>query len=250
MSVWKCNTIKECDKKECGTGVSPVIKNAGEMPSSHSFTPFSPYSPKGSNRRYLPHWQQSGTTYFLTFRLADSLPIEKVNVLRKQRDGWLLLNPEPWNEVQQKEYSRLFSEKLNKWLDAGFGDCILSQAAASEIVENSLLHFDVVRYILDEYVIMPNHVHVLISPTGEKALDKILHSLKSFTAHAINKNLMIHGTIWMDESYDHIVRSMEQLEFYRKYIRENPAKAHLGVGKYRLKKECKTGVTPVLRERS
>ncbi|MFA6291502.1 MAG: transposase [Victivallales bacterium] len=225
--------------KECGTGVSPVFNKLGYK-QPHPFIPFSPDSPKDSNRRYLPHWQQSGTTYFVTFRLADSLPVEKVNGLREQRDGWLLLNPEPWNELQQKEYSRLFSEKINEWLDAGFGDCILSKAAISEIVENSLLHFDEIRYVLDEYVVMPNHVHALISPLGKHALDRILHSLKSFTAHAIGKKLDMNGAIWMDESYDHIVRSMEQLEFYRKYIMDNPSKARLGIGRYRLKKNEKT----------
>ncbi len=222
--------------KECRKGVPPV---------SLPFIPYSPDLPRDSSQRHLPHWQQAGTTYFVTFRLADSLPVEKVNLLRKQRDGWLLLNPEPWNELQEKEYSLLFSEKLNEWLDAGYGECILSNTAVSEIVESSLLHFDGVRYDLDEYVIMPNHVHILISPLAEHSLDKIFHTLKSFTAHAINKKLKLQGAIWMDESYDHIVRSMDQLEFYRKYIRENPSKARLRIGKYSLKKERRTGVSPV-----
>ncbi|HBC87816.1 MAG TPA: restriction endonuclease, partial [Lentisphaeria bacterium] len=171
--------------------------------------------------------------------------MEKLNTLGKQREGWLLLNPEPWNEIQLKEYSRLFSEKIDKWLDAGSGSCMLANPSLSEIVERALLHFDGERYVVDDYVIMPNHVHLLISPSGKHDLDKILHSLKSFTSHEINRKLNRTGTLWMDESYDHIVRSLEQLEFYRNYIRENPAKAHLSIGKYRMK-ECSTGVSPVI----
>ncbi len=236
--------MEEMELKECGTAFSAVINDTGGTPVSDSFIPFSSVSQIESTRRYLPHWQQAKATYFLTFRLADSLPKEKLDTLRTQRDAWILLNPEPWNELQYKEHSKLFSEKLNEWLDAGTGSCILASTEVSKIVEDSLLHFDGERYILDEYVIMPNHVHVLLSPLDKYDLAKILHSLKSFTAHEINKKLDLHGSIWMDESYDHIVRSLEQLEFYRKYITENPSKARLSLGKYRLKKKI-TGETPV-----
>ena len=236
--------MEEMELKECGTAVSAVINDTGVTPVQDSIIPFSSVSHIESSRRYLPHWQQAKATYFLTFRLADSLPKEKLDTLRNQRDAWILLNPEPWNEFQHKEHSKLFSEKLNEWLDSGSGSCILSRPEVSEIVEHSLLHFDGKRYILDEYVIMPNHVHVLLSPLDKYDLDKILHSLKSFTAHEINKKLALQGSIWMDESYDHIVRSVEQLEFYRKYIMENPSKARLSPGKYRSKKKI-TGGTPV-----
>lgn len=213
---------------------SSVINNPAQSSIPDFFIPFSPESPIESNHRNLPHWIQAGTTYFLTFRLADSLPRKELDSLKKQRDGWLLLNPEPWNPYQQQQYSKLFSEKLNEWLDAGRGSCMLAIPDISEIVENSLLHFDRERYILDDYVIMPNHIHVLVSPLKGFGLEKILHSLKSFTAHTINKKLYRQGPVWMDESYDHIVRSKEQLEFYRNYIRENPVKAHLSPEKYRM----------------
>ncbi len=46
----------------------------------------------------LPHWEQPGATYFLTWRLADSIPEELMGKWRAERDAWLLENPKPWDE--------------------------------------------------------------------------------------------------------------------------------------------------------
>ena len=64
-------------------------------------------------------------------------------------------------------------------------------------------------------------------------MNKVLHSWKSFTAHELNMLLGRRGTVWQDESFEHIVRSAEQLFYFRKYIAENPSKACLKSG-YRL----------------
>jgi carbamoyl-phosphate synthase large subunit len=84
---------------------------------------------------------------------------------------------------------------------------------------------------------MPNHVHVLVRPHSSHSLSAILHSWKSFSAKSINKLLQRSGSVWQDETYDRIVRDSEELERYRNYIRENPAKANLKNGEFVLQSE-------------
>ena len=107
-------------------------------------------------------------------------------------------------------------------MDNGHGSCVLANSDCKNIVEEALSHFNNQRYHLDKYVIMPNHVHVIVIPIKGWELSGILHSWKSFTANAINKVLNRQGELWMHESFDHIIRSPEQLERIRNYIENNP----------------------------
>ena len=177
----------------------------------------------------LPHWQQAGVFYFVTFRLADSIPKEKMDQLRQERELWLAKHSkgdkENYSVEELREYYRLFSERVEEWLDAGKGSCILKQEKYAKIVADALMHFNNERYILDEWVIMPNHVHVLVQPINNHNLTDILHSWKSYTANEINKLSGNKGQLWMHESYDHIVRNERALEAIRNYIRQNPIKA-------------------------
>ncbi len=66
----------------------------------------------------------------------------------------------------------------------------------------SLRHFDSERYMLDDFVVMPNHVHAIVKPVGDHALSEILHSWKSFSANAVNRALGQDGAVWMEESFD------------------------------------------------
>jgi REP element-mobilizing transposase RayT len=198
------------------------------------FLPFSPFEDTRISERNLPHWNQEGRMYFITFRLADSIPAVKIAQYKAERDSWLAKNPEPLTKVQVSAFVERFPDRFHMWLDAGAGACLLRSAAISNIVEQALLYFDSKRYILDSYVVMPNHVHVLAAPLNDFSLSRLLHSWKSYTAHEINKRLDRKGTVWQDESYDHVVRSMEQLLFYRDYIEENPVKANLREGEYRI----------------
>ena len=135
----------------------------------------------------LPHWRQDGATYFVTFRLADSLPQERLAQWRNEKDQWLGQHPEPHNEATRKEYYDRFPQRLQQWLDAGSGSCVLELPEVKTAVENALKHFDGDRYRLDEFVVAANHVHVLVSPLGEHQLSETVHSWKSFTAHEILK---------------------------------------------------------------
>ncbi len=189
--------------------------------SAENLSCFHPLLPLEIEQRHLPHWTQRDATYFVTFRLADSLPQEKLATWHKERDGWLKNHIEPYSEEEMSEYSKLFSERINEWLDAGAGSCILAEAKNSNVVEQALKHFDGERYQLDSYVIMANHVHVLVTPKPGFELSDLLHSWKSFSANELNKLTGNSSTVWQDESYNHIVRSPEQLEFYTHYIQKN-----------------------------
>ncbi len=170
----------------------------------------------------LPHWRQEGTTYFVTFRTADSLPRKKLDEWSAERDLWIQQNPEPHTKEQKREYWQKFPERIQRWLDAGYGECLLAQPDLRQIVVDALQHFDGVRYALRKWVVMPNHVHVVVTPWGTHELSEILHSWKSFTAKAINKARGRTGTFWQKESFDHIARSPSALECIETYIEENP----------------------------
>jgi REP element-mobilizing transposase RayT len=172
-------------------------------------------------RRRLPHWRQAGVTYFVTFRLRDSLP-RQLAALNEEKKRWLAMNLPPHNENQIKEYHRNFSESIQAWLDAGYGACVLAQPEIRRLVECVLNFFSGQRYELGEYVVMPNHVHVLVRPLADYHLDRILHSWKSFSSKQINKITKANGPVWHRESFDHIVRSPAQLARIELYIRDNP----------------------------
>jgi REP element-mobilizing transposase RayT len=170
----------------------------------------------------LPHWRQDGVTYFVTFRLADSLPSAKLRQWLSERDTWLVAHPKPWDQLTHDAYHRHFTAKLEKWLDAGYGSCVLARGDIRAIVANALPHFDGARYWLDAWVVMPNHVHVVLTPLAGYDLSAILHSWKSFTSHAILKLLPgWEGPLWQKESFDHIVRDADHLQRFRAYIANN-----------------------------
>ncbi len=185
--------------------------------------------------RDLPHWSQKGVAYFVTFRLADSIPDSAKEKITRERENWLkkyqIKHPSEIKKLPkpaQFEYYKLFSKRYDELLDNAYGSCILAKPEIKELVEKALKHFDGERYILDEFVVMPNHVHVIVIPKKDWTLDKITHSWKSFTANEINKITGNTGQVWMHESFDHIIRSEKQLHKIRQYIKNNPIVSQAG----------------------
>jgi hypothetical protein len=210
---------------------------AGGTPAPLPPLPFKAFEkdrPASISSRRLPHWRRDGVTYFVTFRLGDALPQAVVHRVRSEREHWLRRHPEPHTLEQLDELNELCFERLDEELDRGFGACVLKETAVTKIVDGALHHFDGERYWLGSYVIMPNHVHVLVRPIMEHKLPDILHSWKSFTAHAIGKAIGRSGALWQDESFDHIVRDERQLERFARYITDNPREARLVSGTFRL----------------
>ncbi len=222
-------------QEERGTGVSPVLPT----PKLSTHTAIS------KSRRNLPHWQQDDSYHFLTWRLADSLPSAKLKELKEKKSSWQQVNPEPLDAEGEKEFHELFSGKIEEWLDAGEGSCILKDSSLRKIVEDALAHFDGERYDLIASAVMPNHVHVVIRLITGEDLSDVLHSWKSFTAKQINKASGSSDTVWQDESFDRIVRSSAHLETLISYIEENPVKAGLLEGEASVFVKGRTGETPV-----
>jgi len=161
----------------------------------------------------------------LLFRAADSIPHEKSDLFSQARQQWQQNHSPPYSEKDKAEYHLLFSEKMNAWLDNCYGECLLTKPACAEIIQGAIKYFEGERYFLDHWVIMPNHVHVLMVICEEYELSGILHSWKSFTSNEINKAFARQGAFWQAETFDHIVRNGRQLEKYREYIKMNIDKA-------------------------
>ncbi len=197
------------------------------------FHAFDPQGELTKKRRHLPHWEQKGATYFITFRLADSVSEEVLTQWREERERFLQFHPLPWDWKTTREHIRLCEESREEWLDRGHGSCVLGEPAVAGAVANALRHFDSERYVLDAFVVMPNHVHALVKPLGSHELPEILHSWKSFTAKAINQAVGTEGAVWMEETFDTIVRDSDHLAGLRDYVRRNPAKAGLRETEFR-----------------
>ena len=187
-------------------------------------------SPAIRSRGYLPHLEAEQPTYFVTFRLADSLPRDLLAQLRKERQ---LLDtagqagtPHAANLIR-RERSRALLRKAEQCLDHGAGDCHMLDPRIAKIVADGIRIFDRKRYEVWAWCVMPNHVHVVFVPLPPHQLQAILHSWKSFSAQAANRLLQRSGRFWQPEYFDHLVRSEESLVRIIRYVKENPRKARL-----------------------
>ena len=172
-------------------------------------------------RHNLPHWGLDSTIVFVTFRLADSVPEHILSQWREELREWAARHSEPLSEEARHEYMSLFPNRMEKWLDRGHGNCILADGNCRNIVASAIEHFNGERYRLHSYVIMPNHVHVLLELSKRDDLPRVLHSWKSFTAKELNKILGTSGEVWMRDYHDRIVRNAEHYKRCLAYIRKN-----------------------------
>jgi REP element-mobilizing transposase RayT len=224
-------------------------------------------------RRNLPHWQPAGAMIFLTWRLSGSLPQTAIERLQSERERLLAQPPHPGESPRDKMLRAgkalfaLADAALADALKSGHGPRWLGEARIATLVQSSLHYWDGTRYRLHRYVIMPNHVHVLLEPlevgqpfqaasgaqvkadTLAKApVPQILHAkagkpvpqqpkyvplrnitqgLKGYTAREANKLLGRKGDFWQDEGFDHWIRDQNGYERCAEYIDPNPVEAGL-----------------------
>ena len=169
----------------------------------------------------LPHWHQDNKYVFITFRLFDSIPQKKLKELREEKDHWMKLHPKPWTEEEGKEYIKRFASKIDKWLDNGYGNCLLKRPENRKIVEDALFYYNRTKYHLKAFVVMPNHVHILLQLFENQEMEAFVKSIKSYTAKKINQTEHRTGKVWQTESYDHLVRNEDNYKHILKYIQAN-----------------------------
>ncbi len=205
----------------CSAGVPPAVSGA-------SRPRFGEVTIRERGR--LPHWEKNGATYFITFRLADSLPSPVLNQILSERSS-LLQNAEHFGRAltssEHKHLERLSTSHIEKYLDSGHGACILARPPIAELVGNAIRFFENKRYRLFAWCVMPNHVHVVVRVFPSHTLEGVVHSWKSFTAKKVNTALNTKGSIWQREYYDHLIRNESEFERALNYVGENPAKAGL-----------------------
>lgn len=204
---------------------------------------------------HLPHWTQTGATYAVTFRLADSLPagvLRTWNLEREELTRTAKLESRPLTHAEQQRLRQLHSERVEKYLDAGAGNCWMKNPKVADLIESTLKHFDGDRYHLLAWCVMPNHVHVVVQPLGTHSLPDILHSWKSYSSRLALKLVGQSGTFWQAEYYDHIIRDEDDLWHAIEYILANPTAAGLQNWRWVGRRESlssflrSTGVPPVI----
>ncbi len=188
---------------------------------------FNPYADIRFTANRLPHWQQDGAVYFVTFRLADAVPYNLRTRWESEREAWLRVHPQPWSADVERQYHERFSGAIERWLDAGHGSCILRRRDCAEIVAEGVRHFDGERLAIISSVVMPNHVHALFVQNVNWPLETLLRSWKSFTSRKINALLDRDGSLWQRDYFDRLVRDEKHFANCVRYIRKNPAKARL-----------------------
>jgi putative transposase len=193
---------------------------------------FNPFAEIRHTENRLPHWQQNGAVYFITFRLADSIPTNLRHDWERERDTWLAIHPQPWSSDTEREYHKRFSGRIEQWLDAGYGSCFLQRPDCAAVVDEALRHFDRERVQLISFVVMPNHVHALFVQHPEQPLEKLLRSWRSYTSRRINEMLNRSGRLWQRDYFDRLVRDEPHFANCVRYIRRNPQKAKLNLDEY------------------
>lgn len=182
------------------------------------------------SRGKLPHWERDGGTYFVTYRLADSLPEKVRKAIQAEREDIVRTAEHMGRELSESErerLERLHTEKIEDLLHSGYGACHLKDDRCAKIVADAFAHFEGKRYAIHAWCVMPNHVHVVFSAMPGHGLSQIMHSWKSFTASQCNKLLGRTGPFWMDESFDRLIRDEFELNKRIAYTLNNPAKAGL-----------------------
>ena len=162
-------------------------------------------------RGFLPHRDEPGLTQFVTFRLADSFPAS----LRAE-----------WMHMAAIENKREQQRQIQNYLDKGRGACHLRNRSIAHMVQKNLRDFSHGRYELRAWVVMPNHVHVLIT-IGVIAMARIVESWKKHTARLANQILGKHGAFWAPDYFDTYMRDAVHERKAIRYIENNPVKARM-----------------------
>jgi len=163
----------------------------------------------------LPHFD-GDVTQFITFRLADSLPKPVLERLKLQLEHDKLSN-------DSEEYRR----RVEDYLDQGAGRCILRDPTTAQRVKETILYEDGKSCDLKAWVIMPNHVHILLRMRKGFDLSGLMKRLKGISSRKINLQLGTTGSVWQPDYFDRYIRDAKHFDAAFRYIEDNPVTAKL-----------------------
>jgi REP element-mobilizing transposase RayT len=208
--------------------IAQLFCTAGFQPAL-GFPP-APMTQATRSRGYLPHLESRSPLYFVTFRLADSIPRSLLKQLQTERQAIQRAAQTNVNlaaDLARISQLRTILRTAERCLDRGLGHCYMRDQQVAKIVVGAIKHFEGARYHLFAWCVMPNHVHAVFSTLGGHTLQTILHSWKSFSAEQCNRLLNRTGPFWQREYFDHLVRSADSLRKIIQYVKDNPQKAGL-----------------------
>ncbi len=217
----KSRSLESSKPHDRSAGVPPAVAGA-------SRPRFSAITIRDRGR--LPHWETDSATYFITFRLADSLPRSVLDKIESEKKSIARTAAQFGRDIspdERKRLTRLSTARIEQFLDNGRGACHLRTPAIAEIVSESLNHFDEQRYRLFAWCIMPNHVHVVVRLFPGNSLAQVLHSWKSYSAKRAERVLKCDGPFWQREYFDHLLRGEAEFERAVQYVIDNPVRARL-----------------------
>ena len=181
--------------------------------------------------RSLPHWTREGFPNYVTMRLGDALPASVVNEykteIRRRIEALERRFGRRATQEERADIRRRCAGRVERYLDAGHGECLLRHPKAAEIVRRSFQMSDGGPYVLNAWCVMPNHAHGILTPAPGVLLEKITYAWKHGSARLINRALGRRGMVWQNESFDHLPRDEESLERFRRYVLANPVVAGL-----------------------
>lgn len=182
--------------------------------------------------RFLPHWHPEQKWVFVTWKLAGSVPQNPAILTKDLPEG--------------KRFALLDAEADR----AVTGPLWLKDPRVAQIVADGIIELSKTLYGLAAWVIMANHVHIVILP--KIPLGKIMQKLKGSTARESNQILGRTGAFWAIESYDHWIRTERDFHRVVRYVEWNPVRARLvtSMGDYQWSsagqtKVCATGGSPM-----
>ena len=197
------------------------------------------------SRGYLPHRDRTALTQHVTIHLADSLPASALDKIELS----IKTLPETKRKIERRK-------KLEAWIDAGHGSCLLIKPDIASMIQETLLYFHRLRYYLYAWVVMPNHFHALFQPINGWTTAKIVASWKKFSARRIreylkreqrliedyrskdkdgraDQEIRVPGgrlrpePVWQPEFWDRYIRDEGHYWDTVEYIHNNPVKAGL-----------------------
>ncbi len=175
-----------------------------------------PEKPTWSSRGYLPHFDAADTWQSITYRLADSMPAHVIESIERELDAV----PDDQRNTERRK-------RLEAWINAGHGSCMLRRDDVAALILENWQRFAGECYDLGPWVIMPNHVHVLIRVNPGFSLATIIGSWKSYTAKRIAALTDMAPPVWWPDYWDRYIRDDNHWIGTRRYIDHNPVAAGL-----------------------